>query len=84
VCKPHYPASAGTVVAGAVNKYQVHRIGVLENDVGGEARAIVFATAPGFNLDYTEHRGRSLHAKRVAAAVTEPPPLVAMSANSSQ
>ena len=52
VCKPHYRDSAGIVVAGAVNKYQVHRIGVLENDVGGEARAIAFATAPGFNLDY--------------------------------
>ena len=84
VCKPHYRDSAGIVVAGAVNKYQVHRIGVLENDVGGEARAIAFATAPGFNLDYTEHRDRSHHASRVAAAVTEPPPPVAMSAFSSQ
>jgi len=43
VCKPHYRDSAGIVVAGAVNKYQVHRIGVL----GTESR-----TAPGFNLDY--------------------------------
>lgn len=70
VCKPHYPASAGIVVAGVVNKYQVHRIGVLET----ESR-----TASGFNLDYTEQRDRSQHAKRVAAAVTEPPPPVAMS-----
>ena len=46
VCKPHYRDSAGIVVAGAVNKYQVHRIGVLENDVGGEARAIAFAQPP--------------------------------------
>jgi hypothetical protein len=80
VCKPHYPASAGIVVAGAVNKYQIHRIGVLENDVGGEARAIAFATALGFNLDYTEHRVRCIHATRVSAAVTEPCPPMAMSA----
>jgi len=53
VCKPHYPVSAGIVVAGAVSKYQVLRIGVL----GTESR-----TAPGFNLDYTEHRDRSHHA----------------------
>ena len=46
VCKPHYRDSAGIVVAGAVNKYLVHRIGVLENDVGGEARAIAFAQPP--------------------------------------
>ena len=46
VCKPHYRVSAGIVVAGAVNKYLVHRIGVLENDVGGEARAIAFAQPP--------------------------------------
>ena len=83
MCKPHYRVSAGIVVAGAVNKYQVHRIGVLENDVGGEARAIVFATAPGFNLDYTEHRVRCIHPTGVSAAVTEPPPPVARSANSS-
>ena len=38
VCKPHYRDSAGIVVAGAVNKYQVHRIGVLENDVGGDSQ----------------------------------------------
>ena len=75
MCKPHYPVSAGTVVAGAVNKYQVHRIGVLET----ESR-----TAPGFNLDYTEHRVRCIHAKRVAAAVTEPCPPMAMSAISSK
>ena len=84
MCKPHYPVSAGIVVAGAVNKYQVHRIGVLENDVGGEATAIAFVTAPGFNLDYTEHRVRCIHAKRVAAAVTEPCPPMAMSAISSK
>lgn len=53
VCKPHYRDSAGIVVAGVVNKYQVHRIGVLET----ESR-----TASGFNLDYTEHRDRSHHA----------------------
>ena len=46
VCRPHYLVIPGIVVAGAVNKYQVHRIGVLENDVGGEARAIAFAQSP--------------------------------------
>ena len=84
MCKPHYRDSAGIVDADVVNKYLVHRIGVLENDVGGDSQGHRVRTAPGFNLDYTEHRDRSQHAKRVAAAVTEPPPPVAMSAYSSQ
>lgn len=75
VCKPHYLVIPGIVDADVVNKYQVLRIGVF----GTESR-----TASGFNLDYTEHRVRCMHAKRVAAAVTEPPPPVAMSAISSK
>ena len=72
VCKPHYRASAGIVVAGPVSKYQVHRIGVSRS------------TVPGFNLDYTEHRVRCIHATRVSAAVTEACPPMPMSAISSK
>ena len=75
MCKPHYRVSAGIVVAGAVSKYLVLRIGVLET----ESR-----TASAFNLDYTEHRVRCIHATRVSAAVTEAPPPVPMSADRRQ
>ena len=83
MCKPHYLVIPGIVDADVVNKYLVRRTGVLENDVGGDSQGHRVRTASGFNLDYTEHRDRSQHAKRVAAAVTEPCPPMAMSAYSS-